>query len=266
MDTELFDINYSMSPADEAVEETVEKEEPEEQEDEEVEEKEEKEEKKDDKDDDDEDDEKEESFSPEVKNVVKLLLNPDTRVQTIKSLAASEGIDLSTAKGKREIEEEIKELMGDELDQVPSRLWKAIDKIVERRVDAVKTDSKRELNEIRTSLVQKEASDASDKIVERYPDFPKFEKRVQKLMQEVKPAAGVSMYKHLKNLYHMAKGLDGDRDVTSKKTERINSNARDVNLRQTQGNDDSQVKRGVKAMDIDDAINAAFVESRKGKK
>lgn len=203
--------------------------------------------------------EESEEFNEQQKGLLKMLLDPETRGSVIRALAEQEGIEFTSKKAaKKAIEDEIKELMGDELDQIPAKTWKAIDKLVERRVESLKENYDAQLNNLTASMIQKEAEEATERMREKYPDFNKFESRIQRLMKDVQPAENVPMFKHLKNLYFMAKGAGKGDEMTSEKTRRIKENSKEETLRSSSGKDDSKVKIGSgKKLSLEESIALA---------
>ncbi len=211
--------------------------------------------------------------------ISQMLNNPATRKMAVLYLAQREGIKLasensdeddiedrstqskSTTKenGNSEnarptIEQELRQIMGDEFDTVSPKMWNALERVISRYTEHL-TD-RLDQNEIRQNknLVE----NALENIYKNISDFPQYEKRVRKLMDEIKPADDAKPYQYMVKLYRLAKSEALDAKAEQEKKNRINRNSRDVNLQTSGARPSGMTGQTGKKLGLDESIRAAM--------
>lgn len=209
--------------------------------------------------------------TPDSEAVLNLLKDPKTRKMALMYLAEQEGLRVGEQQDEddepepepkdaqtKTLEDEIKEIMGDDLSQIPTKTWNAIDRLISRRMEGL--ESKFVSNEQR--IIQQEATTATERLFTQYPDAKNYQNDIVRLMKTMRPAEGVSQYEFLKNVYHSAKSQKSVLSTEKERVKRITRNAKDVNL--TSGNSFPSVRTGSKRVNINEAIEAAMAGRKLG--
>ena len=179
-------------------------------------------------------------------NLLLLLKNPDTRTATIQALLQHEGVKdeprQTETKSSKSLADEIKEVMGEDFDQVPAKLWPAIDKLLDLKVQNVQN----RIEQTQRFQIEREATEATERLYKKFNDVAKYEKDMSALMQKYSPAQNQSQYDYLQDMYDLAKSKKSSSPTAqSKINARIRQNSREVDI-SSNGADERNIRTGSK--------------------
>jgi hypothetical protein len=179
-------------------------------------------------------------------NLLLLLKNPDTRNATIQALLQHQGVTFPDRKTEttvtKSLGDEIKEMMGDDFDQVPTKLWPTIEKMLDKKVQAVES----RIQENARIQIERESQAATEKLLNKYNDVAKYEADMAKLMKIYSPSNGQPQYEYLQDIYFLAKSKrSAVPSIQAKVNARIRQNSKEVNI-SSKGADERNIRTGSK--------------------
>lgn len=208
----------------------------------------------------------------ELLSILKLLKskNSTTRLSAAKQIAEIYGLKIATNDSERReserkklptVAEIIQEEMGDEYDQLPSSLVKALDRLLTTHSQAVEG---RFVNEKNQRLAD-QAETVVVRFYEDYPDAKKLESEMLENMRIFPQGEGVSMAKYMRKIYRLTRSEATERKSSDannrERIERIKQN-RSERSSSTQGKPGSKTSStvGEKINSPADAVQAAMKE------
>lgn len=209
---------------------------------------------------DDEKEDDEEELTPEqrkqAKNLFKLLQDPNSARITIQALASQAGL-IETKKEAAEVKKDIlsvlKEEMGEEYGNLPDKLARSLEKIVEAAVAEKIAPSQAKLAEIEGKTFENEVDSAMRRLnKETDGAASKLESDILQLMDQYLPGKDpetgktVSVYKYLKGLHEIASAGQKNRQIKKKIADKIQENANDMSRLRSSGASDERVRSSEK--------------------
>lgn len=190
-------------------------------------------------------------------NVYRLLNDPNTAPAVVKMLAEQLGITQPQVKNTQKepgVAEILQQALGEEYSFLAPKLAEGIEKVIERAVTPLQQQVQRESAKV-------EFQTALDRINNTTKgDFNKYESKITALMDEIKPAPGVSVEKYLSNLYTIAKNSGGPPPPSQQVQQVVNRMQQNAQERipSPSAATENRVVKGPVLPSLEDAISAAL--------
>lgn len=184
------------------------------------------------------------------KKLFKALSNPKTAVPVLKILMEQHGLKLETKKDVEKAKDEVLDILenelGDEYKFLAPKLSNAFKKILGTHQEQIENRFK----EQQASELQRESKATVKKLETEYKDWPKYEKRINELTDEIEIGENTSFEVYLRHLYRVAKSEDAESSTKDKLTNKLVRSRSDVSNKLTphSGSDDKNRKTTPKSL------------------
>lgn len=203
--------------------------------------------------------------------LIRDLLDPKTQRSAIEKLAREHNIgggDYSpratrvnqkdeTPQGPRKtLLEEIKELMGEDFENVPKTTWRAIERLFDAKIQPIRE----QFQQIEANRINADSKAATVALYGKFNDAEKYARDMVGLMENYVPAQGQTQLEFLEDMYHLAKSrrTSSKNSGAGKFVARVRSNAKEERIA-SQGSDERNIAPGSsKKISLDEAARLAM--------
>lgn len=195
--------------------------------------------------------------------LVNLLKNPKTQREAIALLAKNAGLDLNSSPKeiKRELEDEIKSLVPEEIQYIFEGLRPAISKVVDQELKRSIKSYEEEARRMQETRVASEIQRDYEVLSKKYTDFSNFDEKMAELANKLPQGGGISNVEYMELLYKIASGDQLETKKVAKTVEKMNRNAQEKQVKSAEGADEV-VDFGSKLPTIDEAIKFGLQNKR----
>lgn len=203
--------------------------------------------------------------------LIRDLLDPKTQRAAVERLAREQNLisdgdyrpkatrvdqERPPEKAKPSLIEEIKELMGDEFENVPKSTWRAVERLFDAKMEPIRE----QFQEIEANRVNAESKAATAALYGKYKDAERYARDMVGLMENYVPAKGQTQGEFLEDMYFLAKSR---RTVPNKDAgkfiARVRSNSKEEKIATGGSVDDRNIAAGSsRKISLDEAARLAM--------
>lgn len=172
-----------------------------------------------------------EETKKETEEAVRLYraLNGDNGVKVLEILAREAGLNLDSTKvSAAEKKDAIMDMLEENLGPQYKFLAPKLGPVLKQLLQESKSETERRFSELTNRDLEKETDSALTDVMKDHTDFHLFAKDIQKLMEEIAPAKGISQKIYLNRLYRLAKQEAEEKGTEQKRAERLSRAANDI--------------------------------------
>ncbi len=215
-----------------------------------------------------EEEEESEEDRKQAKNLYKLLKNPDTAKQVIRSLAEQNGLlkvdtPSEVKKTKKALAELVEEGLGAEFKFLGPQLTRVLDAVLNQEREERTT----QISSLESQQVERDVENALSKLArETKGESKKIENKMLDLMSKYLPAPGMPVEEYIRGIYAQASAGRTAKTAAAQVTDRIKRNAKDAPSRLQSAPGVSNAPKVLGKMNLEDSVNAALASINSGKR